>query len=266
METEEILMELLRDRVPEERLHPRFPFVECGRGWHDILLDLLLAVKFYEMENGMEEPSVIFNQIKQKFGSLTIYAHSDDAYIRGLIRAAQIRSLRVCEQCGSTEDVYASSSGWLSRACSRCLDSNPSLKSISSDWVIQDSKALLAKYEKSRDRMIESRKELVNVLWVDDIRDPRDHGYEGATWAKTSQEAVGLLGTLKWNVISLDHDLGEDSEADGVEVAKALVGMALEGSVAYYPQLYCHSSNPVGRYRIEGFYNDFRRIMRKTRG
>lgn len=262
MGTEEIIMGLLEGRIPDKRKNSRIPFLECGKGWYGIVLELLLSVKVYEMENGMEEPSVTFNQIKEKFGSLVIYAQSDDPYVRGLIRAAQFRSLRVCEQCGSTEKVYASTSGWLSRACSGCLEKNPALKKISSEWVLQDDTTLLDKYQKRRHKVLEDRKKISNVLWVDDIRDPRDHGYKGAVWAKTSQEALDMLEKRKWDVISLDHDLGVRSESDGWEIAESLVEKAMDGSINYYPQLYCHSSNPVGRRRIEGFYNDFRRVLR----
>lgn len=47
------------------------------------------------------------------------------------------------------------------------------------------------------------------TLWLDNIREPWKHGYTGAEWAKTADEAIALLKTGTVTFASLDHDLSE---------------------------------------------------------
>src|SRR5277367_2898861 len=48
------------------------------------------------------------------------------------------------------------------------------------------------------------------TLWLDDVRPPWKHGYIGAEWCKTADEAIALLETGKVTFASLDHDLAEE--------------------------------------------------------
>ena len=77
-------------------------------------------------------------------------------------------------------------------------------------------------------------------LWVDDVREAP----EGWTLATDYETAKRFLSSVKIEVLSLDHDLGEDS-LTGYDIAKQLV----EHSV-YPNDIYCHSMNPVGRHNI----------------
>lgn len=45
-------------------------------------------------------------------------------------------------------------------------------------------------------------------MFLDDVREPWKHGYIGAEWVKTYDEAIALLETGKVTFASLDHDIG----------------------------------------------------------
>jgi hypothetical protein len=91
-------------------------------------------------------------------------------------------------------------------------------------------------------------------LWLDDIRDPVRHGCIGWTWAKTAAEAIEWLKTGRVVEASLDHDLTinqtlemSDSQDTGYTVACWMQ----EHGVWPSDGIRCHSTNPVGRQRIE---------------
>jgi len=85
-----------------------------------------------------------------------------------------------------------------------------------------------------------------------------------AVYARTSQEAIsrlantailfdqvpiGAIGEI--TQMFFDHDLGEDSEADGVVVAR-FVGILVRGCPDLFRgcKFYIHSQNPVGAKNI----------------
>jgi hypothetical protein len=91
-------------------------------------------------------------------------------------------------------------------------------------------------------------------LWLDDLRDPNDHGHIGWVWVKTAQEAIDLLETGNVIQASLDHDLTiaqtlgkNDNEPTGYTV----VCWMEEHNVWPREGVKCHSMNPSGRQRIE---------------
>jgi len=53
-------------------------------------------------------------------------------------------------------------------------------------------------------------------LWVDDLRDPNDYVKGDWVWAKTSEEAFKHLSSNKFEVLSLDNDLGEEVEGKDI--------------------------------------------------
>lgn len=93
-------------------------------------------------------------------------------------------------------------------------------------------------------------------LWLDDIRNPADHGHPDAVWVRTASDAISILENCDVSWVSLDHDLGglEIREipncGDGYEVACWLESSANFGGWVP-PTMLCHSANPVGRARIE---------------
>jgi hypothetical protein len=82
-------------------------------------------------------------------------------------------------------------------------------------------------------------------VWLDDVREPGQHGWEGATWAKTAQEAIRWLATGEVEAISLDHDLGEGPVGTGYDVV-----CWMEEQGVWPPAVYLHTANPVGRARM----------------
>jgi len=84
-------------------------------------------------------------------------------------------------------------------------------------------------------------------LWLDDIRDPKDHGRSGAVWVKTAGEAIAILRQGKVSFISFDHDLG--TELDGHDVATEIERLVHDGKIPM-PGWAVHSANPVGEAEI----------------
>lgn len=79
-------------------------------------------------------------------------------------------------------------------------------------------------------------------LWLDDIRDPHDHGAIGYTWVKTAEEAIAALKTGRVRFATLDHDLSVEGQIrcqyDGGE------GRAYSGGYEFRPCL--ADGTPVG--------------------
>ena len=66
-------------------------------------------------------PQVEFMQVKEKFGTLRIYATNTDTYISGLISMAESMSGNTCEICGTTKKV-GTTKGWTRHLCENCSD------------------------------------------------------------------------------------------------------------------------------------------------
>jgi hypothetical protein len=91
-------------------------------------------------------------------------------------------------------------------------------------------------------------------LWLDDIRDPVQHGHIGWVWARTAKEAIQYLQTGEVEQASLDHDLSvEDTLGmpQGALTGYDVVSWMEENGV--WPRLgtRVHSMNPAGRSRME---------------
>ena len=81
-------------------------------------------------------------------------------------------------------------------------------------------------------------------LFVDDIRNPEHLGLEGWTIARTSKRAIAILSQGNVVECSLDHDLGGDDTGYKVICWMENNGVIPENGIS------CHSSNPVGREKI----------------
>jgi hypothetical protein len=80
-------------------------------------------------------------------------------------------------------------------------------------------------------------------VWLDDVREkPTDFD----VWLKDADVAIRTLRTGIVTCISLDHDLGEDSEKTGYDVAKFIEEAAYKKLIPPM-QVLVHSANPVGR-------------------
>lgn len=93
-------------------------------------------------------------------------------------------------------------------------------------------------YEKYK----ENHKYKGNLLWVDDLRPvPNEYrdNYE-VRWARDYDEAIIELHRFRYDVICLDHDLGEGPT--GYDLCKYIIAKHI-----YCPEYRLHTSNPVGR-------------------
>lgn len=91
---------------------------ECGEGWYSIIeraLDRLL--EYLETLNFPDDFQIL--QIKEKWGTLDIYASYYDSIIDRIIEEAGSESARTCEFCGMPGTVEKIN-GWYKTICSKC--------------------------------------------------------------------------------------------------------------------------------------------------
>lgn len=97
-------------------------------------------------------------------------------------------------------------------------------------------------------------------LFIDDIRIPSDVGYEDKEWiiVRDYDSAIDIIKKYKPQIISFDHDLGEDLKT-GLDITKQLIEFDLEnGSYIQSNFKYeVHSANPVGAGNIRGFLDGY---------
>lgn len=86
-------------------------------------------------------------------------------------------------------------------------------------------------------------------LWLDDIRDPKDHvsDPENWTWVQNTDAAINALKKGVVTEASLDHDLGSEDTHVGYRV----VCWMEEHNVWPPNGVKVHSANPVGKQRME---------------
>lgn len=92
-------------------------------------------------------------------------------------------------------------------------------------------------------------------VYVDDLRDCP----EGFTIARTFEEAVALLEQHEVDILSLDHDLGEDAEGNLLPTGYDLVKYFCEHGLRAN-KIYLHTDNPVGR---ENMYETLKGAKRR---
>ncbi|MCK2000326.1 hypothetical protein MZM54_02845 [[Brevibacterium] frigoritolerans] len=79
-------------------------------------------------------------------------------------------------------------------------------------------------------------------LYLDDKRDCP----EGFVLAKTMEEAIHYLETYEIHILSLDHDLGEDTEGNLLKTGYHLVKYFCQNGLRA-DKIYIHTDNPPGR-------------------
>lgn len=114
-------------------------------------------------------------------------------------------------------------------------------------------------------------------LYLDDVRTPLDNDW---IIARNYEEFVSIIkfhGLENFDVISLDHDLGEQSmieyytnvknnykldynnivdEKTGYDCCKFLVSESMSKNIPL-PQMYVHSANPIGSANMMGYINNY---------
>ena len=114
-------------------------------------------------------------------------------------------------------------------------------------------------------------------LYLDDVRTPTDDSWQVVRNQNQFASHVRLNGLENYEVISLDHDLGEEAmnefynnalpnfklnydnilnEKTGYDCAKWLVAESMTTKIPL-PQIYVHSANPIGSANIMGYVNNY---------
>jgi hypothetical protein len=114
-------------------------------------------------------------------------------------------------------------------------------------------------------------------LYLDDVRTPVDEDWIVVRNYDEFVSQIKSHGLGNFEVISLDHDLGDQSmleyynnvkenytldynniknEKTGYDAAKFLVAESMNKGVPL-PQIYVHSANPIGSANIMGYVNNY---------
>lgn len=84
----------------------------CPDGWLDLVV---------EMDTHLQAcPEYRIVQVKEKFGQLCFYASGLTTEEQQYVRDMEVRSLTVCQGCGSIEGVKMRHAGWVATMCGRC--------------------------------------------------------------------------------------------------------------------------------------------------
>lgn len=113
-------------------------------------------------------------------------------------------------------------------------------------------------------------------LYLDDVRTPIAKDWIIARNYDEFVYQINLYGLESFEVISLDHDLGEGAmieyytnvknnftldynnikEKTGYDCCKFLVNLSMTKNIPL-PQIYVHSANPIGSANMMGFINNY---------
>jgi len=113
-------------------------------------------------------------------------------------------------------------------------------------------------------------------LYLDDIRTPNNDDWCVVRNYDEFVAHIKLRGLGVYEVISLDHDLGDTAQKEyfnnvspnyqldynnilektGLDCAKWLVAESMNSKIPL-PQIYTHSANPIGSANIMGYVNNY---------
>jgi hypothetical protein len=113
-------------------------------------------------------------------------------------------------------------------------------------------------------------------LYLDDVRTPIAKDWVIARNYDEFVASIKLNGLGNFEVISLDHDLGEDAmieyytnvknnymldykniqERTGMDCCRFLVAESMNQNIPL-PQIYIHSANPIGSANMMGYINNY---------
>jgi len=113
-------------------------------------------------------------------------------------------------------------------------------------------------------------------LYLDDVRTPKADNWEVVRNYDEFVAHIRLKGLGAYEVISLDHDLGEGAmveyytnvkpnyeldynripEKTGMDCVRFLVAESMHTKIPL-PQIYVHSANPIGAANMMGYINNY---------
>lgn len=94
--------------------------LECGEGWHSLIKETHEKLLYLDI-------NYTIVQIKEKYGTLRYYFDSSShnpiktAIMHDVVRVAEDRSARTCEQCGAPAETRAEKH-WYFTWCDNCYE------------------------------------------------------------------------------------------------------------------------------------------------
>ena len=89
---------------------------EIGDGWFDLIYDTCKKIAPLDTEKKFH-----FLQVKEKFGGLRLYCAGGSREIYDITSQAEDGSYKICEHCGSKEEVTSEGS-WITTLCKTCRE------------------------------------------------------------------------------------------------------------------------------------------------
>ena len=131
--------------------------IECGDGWKGLIEPIMEYINNYNKDKKEEDKIIIF-QIKEKFGGLRFYVDHGNEELHDMIDKAEEESYKVCEFCGSKEDVGQTANGWITTLCHNCVKKIAQEKEVPIRWRRNiDKKLYIVKFNED-DELIEKQK------------------------------------------------------------------------------------------------------------
>lgn len=96
-------------------------------------------------------------------------------------------------------------------------------------------------------------------IYCDDLRTPVCDNWTIVRNYEEFTKTIDSIGLENIETISLDHDLGllsDGDEKNGYDCAKWLVDISMDKEIQL-PQIFVHSSNPVGCLNIIKYVNNY---------
>lgn len=191
----------------QQRLYQDYPnlFSGClvdgciavGDGWHSILRGLCSQIDWWLQYNPGVEP-VVFEQIKEKFGTLRISHQGGDDYIRGAVRLAEDISGTICEKCGQPGKTGSPQKyGWMKTYCSQHWFYLDRRKPVKEGAVAIDFDGVINSYQS-------------NFVAIDQIPDPPtegaleaiqkylDYGFKVYIYSTRNEQEKGRQAIRQW--------------------------------------------------------------------
>ncbi len=102
--------------------------IECGDGWKPLYQPIIDYITLYNSEHEETDSHIYIDQIKEKFGGLRFHWSGENLdqetcdTLSNMVREAEAKSYRVCEICGTHEDVGITVDGWYTTLCGKCTE------------------------------------------------------------------------------------------------------------------------------------------------
>jgi hypothetical protein len=106
------IISVVRYHLGIAKKHPILVSFGCGDGWKPLVEEIAKEIN--------EHDTATFAQVKEKFGLLRVYLHEGNKELRQKISKLESESGKICEECGSKEDVKTEGSYWIKTHCINC--------------------------------------------------------------------------------------------------------------------------------------------------